>query len=72
MEVGEVIGLLWYPPWFESFEQFALSATLCVVFGISLCLVRIQETLGDIEKDLRDLSERERKEVGQESEKHER
>lgn len=30
MEVGEVIGLLWYPPWFESFEQFALSALFCI------------------------------------------
>lgn len=63
---------MWYPEWFSSYEQFLLSAVATILFGCSLCLIRIQETLRGIKKDLRDLSERERKEVGQESEKHER
>lgn len=56
---------MWYPEWFDSFEQFALSATLCIAFGCSLELVRIQETLRDIEKELRERPEREREEIGE-------
>lgn len=48
---------MWYPGWFESFEQFALSAACCIAFGCSLGLVRIHETPRDIEKDLRESRE---------------
>ena len=52
---------MWYPPWFDSFESFALSAACALIFGVLLRLVRIHETLRAIEKELGKRAERERK-----------
>ena len=43
---------MWYPPWFDSLESFALSVACALVFGVLLRLVRIHETLRAIEKEL--------------------
>ena len=55
---------MWYPPWFDSFESFALSVACALVFGVLLRLVRIHETLRAIEKELGKRVERDRKEAG--------
>lgn len=62
---------MWYPEWFSNYEQFLLSAVATILFGCSLCLIRIQETLRGIKKDLQELTERKRNEIGEGVEKYE-
>lgn len=63
---------MWYPPWFDSFESFVLSAVLVSAFGGLLILVRIHETLREIEKKLDEHTERGRKKDGDGTEENER
>ena len=59
---------MWYPPWFDSFESWVLSATCGVAISCFLILVRIHDALRRIEKDLHERSEGNRKdEVDQDS-----
>lgn len=63
---------MWYPPWFDSFESFALSAACVCVFGCLLRLARIHETLREIEKKLGTRAGQRRKEGGDGAKKDER
>ena len=62
---------MWYPPWFDSFESFALSAGCVLAFGVLLSLARIQETLRDIDDKVGKDAERKRGKSGKESEEDE-
>lgn len=51
---------MWYPPWFDSYESWILSATCGVVISCFFVLVRIHKALRRIEEDVRKRSERDR------------